>query len=292
LIPEGLSRLISADRASLNEIEIGHGRRSIIPKPVPAWWSRFGDVYKQHLFDHPLWNRKSAPRLSHAITLSDPCYADAWPGTTLCNEYFIPLGIKFQQSAIIYKQRTYSIGIGVNRSRRDFSRQDRALLDLLCPHATQAWRNALTLAALRRPREPGPPSHAVVVVNNDSGAIRSLSPQAALLVRRHFGTDSGGGNRLPDDMHRWLQAQQARLASAGDLTPLPLVPLLIRHAGGQTDLPRLSKRDFADGRGCYFRGETRPRRGWVRRRLTGFFRDNFGAGRAGKTARISCWAAA
>jgi hypothetical protein len=26
LIPEGLSRLISADRASLNEIEIGHGR--------------------------------------------------------------------------------------------------------------------------------------------------------------------------------------------------------------------------------------------------------------------------
>jgi DNA-binding CsgD family transcriptional regulator len=238
LIPEGLSRLISSDRASLNDIEIGHGRRSIIPSPVPSWWSRYGDVYKQHLMDHPGWSgAKYTPRLSHVTALSDPRHADTWPRTAMCNEYFVPLGIKYQQSAIIYKQRTYFIGIGVNRSQRDFSPRDRALLDLVCLHASQAWRNAVTLAALRqqaaRPGEPGPVSRAVLAVNNDSGTIRSLSPQAALLVRRHFGTDSGGGNRLPDDMHRWLRTQQARLASAGDLTPLPLVPLVIGHAGGQ-----------------------------------------------------------
>ncbi len=59
-----------------------------------------------------------------------------------------------------------------------------------------------------------------------------------------------------------------------------------------TDLPPPSEQVARGGPGGYFRGETRPRRGCVRRRLTGFFRDNFGAGNAGKTARISCCAAA
>jgi DNA-binding CsgD family transcriptional regulator len=238
LIPEGLSRLISSDRASLNDIEIGHGRRSIIPSPVPSWWSRYGDVYKRHLMDHPGWSgAKYTPRLSHVTALSDPRHADTWSRTAMCNEYFVPLGIKFQQSALIYKQRTYFIGIGVNRSHCDFSPQDRALLDLVCPHASQAWRNAVMLAALRQqaeaPGEPGPLSHAAVAVTTDGGAILSLSPQAALIVRTHFGTDSGGGNRLPDDLHQWLQAQQARLGSAGDLESLPPSPLVIGHAGGQ-----------------------------------------------------------
>ena len=64
------------------------------------------------------------------------------------------------------------------------------------------------------------------------------------------------------------------------------------NPGLQTDLPPPSEQVARGGPGGYFRGETRPRRGCVRRRLTGFFRDNFGAGNAGKTARISCCAAA
>ena len=58
-----------------------------------------------------------------------------------------------------------------------------------------------------------------------------------------------------------------------------------------TDLPFLPERNFAGSVGAHLGGETRPRRGWVRRRLTGFFRDNFGAGSGGNTPRISCWAA-
>jgi hypothetical protein len=58
-----------------------------------------------------------------------------------------------------------------------------------------------------------------------------------------------------------------------------------------TDLPFLPKRDFAEVRCHHLGGETLPRRGSVRRRLIGFFRDNFGAGSVGNTRRISCWAA-
>ena len=63
------------------------------------------------------------------------------------------------------------------------------------------------------------------------------------------------------------------------------------HLESLTDLPFLPERNFAGSVGAHLGGETRPRRGWVRRRLTGFFRDNFGAGSGGNTPRISCWAA-
>jgi DNA-binding CsgD family transcriptional regulator/GAF domain-containing protein len=249
LIPEGLSGLISSDRMSLNDVETDLGRRNVIPKPVPAWWSRYGDVYARHLTDHPLWSKMGTRGLSRVISLSDRCYADTWTGTTLCNEYFIPLEIKHQLSAVIYTEGTYLMGIAINRSRRDFSPQDRALLDLVCPHATQAWRNALTLAALRqqaeRPGELPPASHAVVVLDTDSGTIRSLSPRAALIVRKHFGTDSGGNNRLPDEIGRWLQAQEARLGSAAEIGSSALLPLVTRSAGGQMTA-RLVQRTAAE----------------------------------------------
>lgn len=55
----------------------------------------------------------------------------------------------------------------------------------------------------------------------------------------------------------------------------------------QSDLPPQAEPAARGDPGGYFRGETRPRLGCVRRRLTGIFRDKIGAGNGGKTAQNS-----
>jgi len=234
IVPDGLLRLIPADRASFNEIDMGEGRKSIVPTPVPVWWPRFGAVYSKHLLDHPLWNRKVAPGLNCAISLSDARIARCWNRSALCNEYFIPLGMKHQMSALTYRRGARSIGIAVNRSHRDFSSQERALLNLLCPHVHQALQNATLLAEIQERiaiSNPGA-SDGVIAVNIEHGKVRGLSANVGRILRKHFGTDSGGNGNVPENLHRWLCAQQLGMASATDAVNAPAGPLVIQSAGG------------------------------------------------------------
>jgi DNA-binding CsgD family transcriptional regulator len=231
-ITDGLARLIACDRISFNEADLSRDLRKIVPTPTPSWWPRFGEVYLQHMFDHPAWSREYPPPLLHTIALDDAHYARTWRKSTLRNEYFLPLDVTHQLSARVHEQGNLRAAISLNRHRRGFSPQERALVDLLNPHVAQAWRNALLITTLheklaRAETEPSA-AQAVIAVDARRGTVRSLSPSASHLLRRYFGADSAAGGRLPGELARWLRAQQTPTVADP-----PAVPLVVYQPAGR-----------------------------------------------------------
>ena len=226
-VPDGLGRLIPGDRASFNEIDISEAGKTVVPTPIPTWWSRLGEVYARHILDHPLWNQKFTPRLNRCVTFKDEQYTDTWEKCPLYNEYFLPLGVKNQMSVLIHIQGQRSVGIAVNRSGSDFASEDRALLNLLAPHISLAFRTAKHLEGIRGRANLSAadktPEEAIIAVCTTTGSVRALSAGAARVVQQHFGTDKEGNGRIPEEVYHWLRAQQTRSMMSAPPCSTPFV---------------------------------------------------------------------
>lgn len=232
-IPAGLSTLIASDRTSFNEAEIGPDRRRVVPEPIPAYWRRLWPVYEAHAHEHPFLDPGHEPPPCEAVTFRD--LPPVWLKATLYHEYFLAVGARHQLCAHLCRRGGVRYNVNFNRSSRDFTDDERGLLDLLSPHIAQAWRNVVTLAELRR--QPGLPtvtsSHQhVVIVGSDRSAIVWLSAHAGEVLRAHFGTVGTEGAVLPDDLHRWLNARRVALATCEALFAPP-VPFVSRKPAGQ-----------------------------------------------------------
>lgn len=241
LVPAGLAKLIACDRASLNEAELDEKSRAVIPSPLPPWWSRLGDAYVAHIFDHPLFSSRHTVRNNRVVALNDPRVVAEWKKSKLNHEYFVPLGLKHQLSTAHSRKGTSFLGTAVNRRHRDFSAEERTLFELIAPHIALAWRNAAICGDLKREATAGG-SQEAIVIDAASGRMRALSPRAAAILRRHFATDSSGNGRLPTELRRWLNSQRA---ARTDATQAPLAPLVFRR-DGRCFVARLAQMDPAE----------------------------------------------
>lgn len=233
-ISAGLPQLVACDRASFNEASMNADRTTVRPTPLPDWWNKLGEIYEQHATDHPCLNPRRPPPLLKTVSFSDPPYAAAWRKSVLRHEYFKPLGVEHQLSAVCHRESASLVALALNRQRRHFSAEDRRIMDLTNPHIAQAWRNALAVTALHnRPadddtgREP-----AVVAVSSRCGTLRTLSPDAARLLRRYFSTDHCGRARLPEPLDAWLRVQRAQLSDPASAAFLS-APFVVRRSGGR-----------------------------------------------------------
>lgn len=231
-IARGLKRLIPCDRASFNEFD--YSSEIVVPTPVPEWWAQLGEVYRRHATDHPVVDPQRQPPLNRTVSFDDRVYFRDWNRSALNHEYFLPLGVKHQLGSVIYRRRHRMVALAVNRCSRPFSGSDRALFDLLNPHFSLAWRHALEVEALTRRSigldGPSPPSGTLLAIDAADGRIRVLSSAASDLLRRYFGSDGGNLGRLPDEAHRWLCAQIARVVGVDGGFPATLAPLIKQRA--------------------------------------------------------------
>jgi DNA-binding CsgD family transcriptional regulator len=118
-------------------------------------------------------------------------------------------------------------GIAVNRSTRDFSEDERAMLNLLRPHFVQAYRVSRFTAHVAK--SPGAASHGVVVANGD-GRILSASPLAELWLATYFKGFSVG--YLPSTILFWLKRRSRQLLNEDKLGK-PLGSLVCGDNGRQ-----------------------------------------------------------
>jgi DNA-binding CsgD family transcriptional regulator len=93
----------------------------------------------------------------------------------------------------------------LDRSGRDFSARDRAVLDALSPHLVQLLRAAETRLRLRAALALHESTQAAVVVLEADDRVAFASTAACQLLARYFGET---GTRLPDSLASWLRARR------------------------------------------------------------------------------------
>lgn len=238
VVPAGLGRLIDCDRASVNEVDISPDRRDVVPTPVPEWWKGYGQVYLAHATDHPALGGDQGYALNRPICLDDPAIRVRWSKSVLHHEYFEPLRIRHQLSALVSLRRTTLVAVALNRTARGFTMRERLLLKLICPHIQQALELRDEMGECASPESMDGDTRAtepeLISVNPDSGRVRMLSETADRSLRGFLSRKSvfAAGNSLSEEARSWLREQIAMRATEGILSLAPPRPFVQRGREG------------------------------------------------------------
>jgi DNA-binding CsgD family transcriptional regulator len=235
--------LIPSDVVTINEVDPEAGRTVYMAEPesfplqpedadtAPEHRPRADEILATLADQHPLIRNYVATGDGSAHRFSDFCTQDEFHATELYQRLYRPMGIEYQMAVVLPAPRPIVVGIAVNRSRRDFSERERALLNVLRPHLVQAWYNAKDQAHLRTllgaATEATAESGAGLIVLSDPP--HELTPGALVSLYRFFGRPTTT-SFLPVKVGRWMATQVSRLE--GD-APLELLKPLRAEIDGR-----------------------------------------------------------
>ncbi len=186
-----LRTLLRADIASFTGAPSGGGPPTWLFEPAAALSNDLAEAMAEYAAEHPLVSHFARTGDARAVRVSDFVGLREFQRLGIYDGCFRPLGAKYQLAASIALEGPVPSGLGFTRSRSDFTERERTLLDLVRPHLASAYRRvadraeyARRLATLERGLEAA--GRAVVGVKD--GRLEPLSPQAAALLQRWFGT--------------------------------------------------------------------------------------------------------
>jgi DNA-binding CsgD family transcriptional regulator/PAS domain-containing protein len=181
---EGLSRLVEADAVGWNEFDPQTGKLEVLVVPDEGL-SRDVSVLETWAHQHPLIGRIVENPMSEPIAISDFCTRREFHRLDLYCEFFKPHEIEYQCSFGL--STTSFIGIAFNRSKRDFTKDERRFLDLLRKHIAQAHATVCARVEARErllllEQALGNAGREIVVLDR-AGRISHASPRARRLLR-------------------------------------------------------------------------------------------------------------
>lgn len=199
-----LPRLIPVDVIGYNEVDPGRQRAvGVIDLPEIVFPGSF-EALVRHAGEHPVLQHHLREPRAPALKMSDFLTQRQFHDLGLYQELFRPVRLEHQLALSLVPRAPLVMGIALNRCRRDFTERERRLLNLLGPHLAQAHAQAGTLAALRQAVESGEQG---VVALGAGGAIQFATGAARAQLAAYRGPDAEAGERLPEPVQRWLQAQ-------------------------------------------------------------------------------------
>ncbi len=226
-----VTSLVPCDYVAYNEFGPDGLLRLLHCEPeLPAASTNFllslGEQFTQ---EHPGVEYVTRTGSTEPLKITDFTTQRKWQRTTLYNEFFHPLECEYQ-IGFASPVPSGQIGLGFNCALRDYTEDDRRLLELLRPHITQAHANAQAFTRI------GDALHALgaacVVVESD-GRIACATGRALPWVRKYFGL-TREPTHIPPEIRYWLlkPAGIQRIAQ----------PLELLHESGRLTV-RLARRD-------------------------------------------------
>jgi len=225
-----LSSLVPSDIISYNEINAPMQRIAGTAQPsLESWEAVLPDhqcIFEQHMADHPLIAHYHRTSDGRALKISDFLSQRQFHALGLYQEFFRPLRVEHQMAATLSAPAPLVVGIALNRSRgRDFSERERLLLNLLRPHLIQAYRNAQAVTRSRRDpnlalqtiEELGLP-YGLILLTSDL-RIERATLRAGEMLATYWGETARRGDRLPDNLERWIRHHLTLHAGADDIPP-------------------------------------------------------------------------
>ena len=131
IVLPGLARLVGCDVLTYNEIGPAHGQARYTDYPAGALDPATQPVFAAHVHEHPLVNHYRATGGGEPVMISDFLTQQRFHRLGLYTEFFRGIPVEHQMAVSLAGPEQQVIGIAMNRGRRDFSGQDRALLSVL-----------------------------------------------------------------------------------------------------------------------------------------------------------------
>ena len=180
---ERLPALVASEFTTLSVCNLVNGRREVYGMPTGALNAEDRAAFDRHFGNHPLvrYHGYESGRRTQRITDSIPF--ERFRRSALYNDYYRRIGIDHAMALPIYVRDGMLVSFVLNRTRRNFSDRERALLDLLRPTLSRLYSRTRGLSTLT-PREAevlrwiaGGKSDAQI------GAILGVSPRT---VHKHL----------------------------------------------------------------------------------------------------------
>jgi DNA-binding CsgD family transcriptional regulator len=218
-----LPKLIPADVTAYNEVDSQRQLTDSLYEPRGSVDDDRTRVFNRYAHEHPVISHIARTGDARVLKISDFLSRARFHRLGLYNEFFRGLGLDYQIAATIPTKRRI-IGIVFNRSGQDFTERERLMLTLLHPHLLQAYRNAVTVTAmreeLRATKRALDELGSAVIVLAPGGRVTSMTASARKLLADYFDS-CRSGDGLPDTIRQWCRCQRSALAQLR--VPEPLV---------------------------------------------------------------------
>jgi DNA-binding CsgD family transcriptional regulator len=203
------------------------------PEFGTAVWAQ---IWEQYMTEHPVLTYNLQTRDTRAYKISDFLARGQFHRLGLYNEFFRPMGVKDVMSFALSGSPSLVIGVGLHRSRQNFSERERRLLNLLRPHLIQAHQNAEAVTRLgqelQQARQGAEHIDCGVIALTREGRIQTATIRARHWIAEYYGSCSGLTDSLPGSLQRWVQHQLSRLHEDSEVPASP-EPLVIEREGCQ-----------------------------------------------------------
>ena len=149
----GVGALIPSDILTYNEIDTRQQRAYMVEQPTGVITASQVRTFERLSQQHPLIRHYALTRETRPRKISDFLSMGEFRRLDLYQEFFRDVAVNYQMAVTIPSSHSVVIGIALNRTSRDFSERDRAVLDVIRPHLAQSYRNAIERTALRERTE-------------------------------------------------------------------------------------------------------------------------------------------
>jgi DNA-binding CsgD family transcriptional regulator len=173
------------------------------------------EAFAAYQDQHPNWNAVIRNDINTPVKISDFVSDVEWKRTDLYNHIFRPIEADYQLGCITHGQAP-SLGLALNRPLRDFSEEERTILQLLMPHLPQAFAANRLISDFSDAADIGAEGYLVV---EETGRIRFSTTKAIAWLQEYF--SRGQGTSLPSQVWDWLRKRREQaLDSQCSIAPL------------------------------------------------------------------------
>ncbi|HEY0278020.1 MAG TPA: hypothetical protein VGC32_07105 [Solirubrobacterales bacterium] len=167
-----LRRNFPSDFASINDI--GPDRDRVMAVVSPPQLEELHRAFGEHAFQNPLMARYMRSLDGRAYRFSDVISVEDLRRLDLYRRVYEPMGVEHQIAFCLPATPGRVLAIALSRGERDYSDEERDLINRARPFLIQAWRNAIEHTALRDEVAARAPACSSIAASRTASAVSSL----------------------------------------------------------------------------------------------------------------------
>lgn len=189
-----IQRNVPSDYVSLNDI--GPDTDRVIAVVTPEMPESMYRLWGEYAFENPLMRRYVETLDGRPYRFSDVVTREEYHALGLYRHFYALIEVEHQMAFTLPATPGRVIAIALSRCERDFSDEDREVVERARPYLIQAWRNAIDHTALRdelaaRPLGPAGGDGSAVEALRSRGLTERQAQVLALIARGRSNRDAG-----------------------------------------------------------------------------------------------------